>query len=194
MKQLIFASLLAAVFGLPAIAQDTSTDSASAPAATQAEDPSVEIVFWESVKDSDNPELFLAYIKRYPDGVFTVIAEERLKEIYAAEAQGGMTEEPAVVDDGATASSDNGGTTTTIVVPGNSGGNVSGRDLYRRIQRNLKRLGCYYGAIDGIWGAGSIAAARRFNKATVGANIKRPRNPGLPALNLVKSYSGRVCF
>ena len=197
MKQLIVASLLAAIFGMPALAQDTATTGADAAgAAAQAEDPSVEIVFWESVKDSDNPDLFLAYLKRYPDGVFAVIAEERLKEIYSGGSDANDVAEDdtgAVIDEGDTASSDNqGGGNTIIVQPNNSGGNGR-RATLRRVQRNLKRLGCYHGAIDGIWGAGSRAAARRFNQRTSGANIS-VRSPGTRAITVLRSVHSRVCW
>lgn len=33
-----------------------------------------EIVFWESVKDSDDPRLFQSYLDRYPNGVFAELA------------------------------------------------------------------------------------------------------------------------
>lgn len=40
----------------------------------------VEITFWESVKDTDNPALFEAYLTKYPDGNFALIAQARLDE------------------------------------------------------------------------------------------------------------------
>ncbi|RME18242.1 MAG: hypothetical protein D6801_01735, partial [Alphaproteobacteria bacterium] len=81
---------LVALMLLPAqaLAQDNSSEAGGmAPAA--AEDPAVELTFWDSIKDSTNPDLFLAYLQRYPNGVFRVIAEAKLKEIYAAEGTGG---------------------------------------------------------------------------------------------------------
>ncbi len=39
---------------------------------------SVEMLFWESIRNSDNPANFRAYLKKYPDGVFTSIAKIRL--------------------------------------------------------------------------------------------------------------------
>lgn len=38
----------------------------------------VEIAFWDSIKDSDNPVLFREYLRRFPDGLFVVIANDRL--------------------------------------------------------------------------------------------------------------------
>ena len=42
---------------------------------------SAEIVFWQSIQDSDNPDMFRAYLKKYPDGEFAFIAELKIKEL-----------------------------------------------------------------------------------------------------------------
>ncbi|ANY82073.1 adenylate cyclase [Microvirga ossetica] len=41
----------------------------------------VELAFWDTVKDSDNPAMFRAYLERFPDGVFKALAQIRLAEI-----------------------------------------------------------------------------------------------------------------
>jgi hypothetical protein len=38
-------------------------------------DQSAEIVFWNTIKDSHDPALYRAYLKKFPDGVFKEIAE-----------------------------------------------------------------------------------------------------------------------
>lgn len=38
-------------------------------------DPSVELAFWETVKDSGSPEMIQAYLAKYPDGEFNALAE-----------------------------------------------------------------------------------------------------------------------
>lgn len=43
----------------------------------------VELAFWDSVKGSDNPEMFQAYLEKYPEGEFQPLAEIRLKELAA---------------------------------------------------------------------------------------------------------------
>jgi class 3 adenylate cyclase len=35
----------------------------------------IELAFWQSVRESDNPELIRAYLKKYPDGEFRALAE-----------------------------------------------------------------------------------------------------------------------
>jgi class 3 adenylate cyclase len=46
-------------------------------------DREVELSFWESVRDSDNPATLQAYLEKYPDGEFKSLAEIRLSEIDA---------------------------------------------------------------------------------------------------------------
>ena len=51
------------------------------PAATDPDVSAVELAFWDSVKDSDNPEMHEAYLERYPDGAFAALAKVRLTEL-----------------------------------------------------------------------------------------------------------------
>jgi adenylate cyclase len=41
----------------------------------------VELTFWESVRDSDNPDMYEAYLEKYPDGEFVPLAKVRLEEL-----------------------------------------------------------------------------------------------------------------
>ena len=55
------------------------TDSAG-----NARDPAdreIELAFWESIRESDNPEAVQAYLDKYPTGEFRSLAEIRLKEL-----------------------------------------------------------------------------------------------------------------
>lgn len=57
-----------------------------APAAPAAPSPAannrqVELLYWDSIKDSDDPALFREYKRRFPDGIFTTIADARLRGI-----------------------------------------------------------------------------------------------------------------
>ncbi len=44
-----------------------------------------ELLFWESIKDSTNPAMFQAYLKRYPNGEFVELAEAKLAELQPTE-------------------------------------------------------------------------------------------------------------
>lgn len=57
----------------------------------EAEDQSVEIAFWESVKDSDNPQLLQTYLDKYPDGAFAPIARTMIDQMKTRSAVGRTT-------------------------------------------------------------------------------------------------------
>jgi len=40
-----------------------------------------EIVFWQTIAESDNPDSFIAYLEQFPDGIFAVLAHIKLKEL-----------------------------------------------------------------------------------------------------------------
>jgi adenylate cyclase len=44
-------------------------------------DTTIELSFWESVRDSDNPDMYEAYIEKYPNGEFVPLAKVRLEEL-----------------------------------------------------------------------------------------------------------------
>jgi hypothetical protein len=48
---------------------------------------STEVIFWESIKDSDKPELFKAYLRKFPNGVFSDIARYKSKELSPSSSQ-----------------------------------------------------------------------------------------------------------
>jgi hypothetical protein len=50
-------------------------------------DESVEVAFWNSIKDSRNPQLFEAYLRRYPNGAFADIAKISLDQFKVAVAK-----------------------------------------------------------------------------------------------------------
>jgi len=52
--------------------------------AGEAEPQSVELVFWESIKDSRRAADYEAYLEQYPEGTFVALAQTRLEEIVAA--------------------------------------------------------------------------------------------------------------
>jgi class 3 adenylate cyclase len=45
------------------------------------QDREIELAFWESVRESDNPALIQAYLEKYPEGEFAPLAEIRMREL-----------------------------------------------------------------------------------------------------------------
>lgn len=56
---------------------------AAPPAATgtATKESGVELIFWDSVKDSDDPLMFEAYLDKFPDGEFASLAEIRARAL-----------------------------------------------------------------------------------------------------------------
>ncbi|HEY1779684.1 MAG TPA: adenylate/guanylate cyclase domain-containing protein [Roseiarcus sp.] len=48
------------------------------------EDRKIELSFWESVRESDNPKLIQAYLEKYPNGEFSALAGIRIDELNGA--------------------------------------------------------------------------------------------------------------
>jgi adenylate cyclase len=44
-------------------------------------DREIELSFWESVRESDNPALIQAYLQKYPNGEFSALAQIRIDEL-----------------------------------------------------------------------------------------------------------------
>jgi adenylate cyclase len=51
------------------------------PLASPAELIAVELAFWESVRESDNPAMYEAYLEKYAEGEFAALANARLAEL-----------------------------------------------------------------------------------------------------------------
>jgi adenylate cyclase len=53
---------------------------AASPAVVGVSPKTIELTYWDTVKNSDNPEMFQAYLDKYPDGEFTRLAEAKIAE------------------------------------------------------------------------------------------------------------------
>src|SRR5262249_47867329 len=58
-------------------ASDSSGSNASS-TETKSRDSAFELAYWDSIKNSTNPEDFRAYLKKYPSGTFVDLAKNRL--------------------------------------------------------------------------------------------------------------------
>ncbi|MEM8812620.1 MAG: caspase family protein [Pseudomonadota bacterium] len=77
------------------------------------------------------------------------------------------------------------------LLQGDPGSGVADRDVARRVQTELARLGCYRLAIDGIWGRGSRAALRGYYQ---GKNLPvATEQPSLELLTKLFLDTGRIC-
>jgi adenylate cyclase len=77
-----------------ALARTRLDEHASSEAAPRdPQDREVELLFWESVRNSDNPSSLEAYMEKYPDGDFKSLAEIRLIELSASH----QVQRPAII-------------------------------------------------------------------------------------------------
>ena len=58
------------------------------------DDKRLELAFWESIKNDKNPELFQAYLNRYPNGIFADIAKINLQQQKTAALESAKVEQP----------------------------------------------------------------------------------------------------
>ena len=63
--------------------------------ATAADTGGVEVVFWQSVQNSTNPADFEAYLRRFPNGVFSELAQNRLSALGPAAPAAAPAADPA---------------------------------------------------------------------------------------------------
>ena len=65
--------------GTPKIAE--ATDTTKANDTSTASPTTIELTFWESIKNSTDPEDFNAYLQQFPAGTFALLAKNRLKSL-----------------------------------------------------------------------------------------------------------------
>lgn len=85
---------------------------------------------------------------------------------------------------------------TMVVQPSDAAGRaavpeMSRDDLVRNIQRELKRVGCYWGDVDGDWGMGSRRAMASFTER-VNASLPIDQ-PDFILLTLLRAHAGTAC-
>jgi hypothetical protein len=60
-----------------------STKTTQKPESTQAEDSSLELEFWKSIKESGDPDMYREYLRQFPSGVYAGLAKIKLQELSA---------------------------------------------------------------------------------------------------------------
>jgi len=53
----------------------------------------IELEFWQSIKDSNDPVMYQAHLDQFPDGTFSSLAKQKLKQIAAAEQAAELEEQ-----------------------------------------------------------------------------------------------------
>lgn len=71
------------VFRLPggAMPTDRAPDGSASPPVIGAESASIELAFWNSIKESRDPAMFTAYLKKFPNGTFAELARIKAERL-----------------------------------------------------------------------------------------------------------------
>jgi peptidoglycan hydrolase-like protein with peptidoglycan-binding domain len=134
------------------------------------------------VKDSDDPAAFAAYLKRFPDGVFSDLAQLRIQALtaVAAEVQGAPMEMAALppTDTSAADALPEEGATDEAAAPVPPP--APNPEDIRLVQQRLAALGYAVGGADGQLGPKTRAAIRTF-QARAGLRANGEVSPDLLA-------------
>lgn len=154
-----------------------------APAATgsvpSSQDRETELAFWNSVKESKSVAVLETYLERYPDGAFANLARVLIAQI---------RDEHAAADRTKVASAPPGSATSQQSSSAASGNPEA---LTRALQKELKRVGCDPGGVDGVWGEKGKEALSNFKRL---AKVPVPADEPTPeALDAVTAQKGRIC-
>ena len=153
----------------------------------------VELTYWETIKDKTDRRFFEAYLKQYPKGVFAALALLRIEELAATlgrvatadnapaiKAADGMTEVAALDPPAGSAAS-----SARLTVE------LDSVELARTTQKELARLGCLAGEVDGKWGVGSRRALQAYADRQ-GLKLASLEPTG-ELLERLRGAGGRVC-
>ena len=152
----------------PVQTQPTAEQQALAARQAQQNRQLTEIAYWNSILNQSDPELFKAYLARYPDGLFANIAKFKIEAGTRTSAPKQTVtpkpETPAPKKEQeelkvAVLEKPKAEPEVEVEKP-----QISKRDLARGVQRELNRVGCNAGKVDGLWGKGSIRALKRYEK------------------------------
>jgi len=70
----------------------STTEATAAPTSSFVDPTAIELSFWDTIKNSNNADDFKAYLEKYPDGQFAVLAKNRLNSAETSRARPENTE------------------------------------------------------------------------------------------------------
>ncbi len=129
---------------------------------------------WLTIEKTASCGILESFVSRFPSSVYADFAKARQKELRCGE-QALTTVSPA--EPAATPTAPD--TATDLVA------------LAKKLQSELKRVGCYQGEGDGQWGSSSIAALERYNEEVNATLIVL--EPTIAALKTLETVDIRVC-
>jgi uncharacterized caspase-like protein len=126
--------------------------------------PPLDEVTWGLVKDSRDADQLRRFIRQFPQGAQRVEAEQRMAALAAEAAEAAKLPPPSQPDRA---------------------------EITRSLQFELKRVGCFDGAVDGEFGSTTRAALLSFAKL---AAVRLPQeDPSPDVLKAIRGFDKRVC-
>ncbi|WP_065375787.1 caspase family protein [Ensifer adhaerens] len=174
-------------------------DTATSPAATAGTDRTVELTYWNSIKDLTESSFFEAYLQEYPNGAFGTLAKLKIAAIAGREKERKTAEQEKADSNHAVNLEDNARQTDVaaleqntpgVQASGSPAGNMDAVELAFATQRELARIGCL-SRVDGKWGDSSQKALQAYaeRKGLKLASLA----PTEELLNGLKAIGSRVC-
>lgn len=155
-------------------------NSTSANTSADRNDDSVELAYWNSIKDSNSPVYFKNYLSRFPDGQFADIAEVRISEFGKSDAADAEQNDVLIAK------------LEQPSLPNVDAENPKlNRELVASIQKELNRTGCSVGSPDGIWGNRTERGLKDF-AGNSGIELSS-LDPSAKLLDLIKGMRDKVC-
>ena len=165
-----------------------------------------ELAVWTTVKDSRDPKLIRVYLDQYPNGLFSKTARALLTNLEQKTALT-VTNPPAVIAAPAKpkppktkqpAPEDNKANQTENTEPSSASRPIDApptrtepKVLVTQIQKELIRLKCYKGAVDGKWNTqtqNAIESVAKVQKTSVESAF-----PSASTVRLLKGMDGAAC-
>jgi hypothetical protein len=172
----------------------------------------MEIALWDRVKDSKDPAELQAYIDRFPQGTFAPLARLMIQRVKREEEQRIAAVREQLLEEARKKAQATGPApqpaapppTTVATLPAATapptpppttnptGAPPPDREaLTKSLQRELSRVGCNPGSVDGIWGGQTSEALKNFGRhAKVSVQSDEPTPSALEAVTARKD---RAC-
>jgi uncharacterized caspase-like protein len=197
----------------PAATSPQAATGSTATAAKPSYDQEAELELWTTVSESKSPDLFQSFIEQFPNGRFAATArlmveslrKEQEKARKESEAEAGIQSAELAEEarkarealeaerrraEAATAAPPSPPTVvaalpeqakSAVTAPGDKGA------LALDVQKELKRVGCYSGEVDGKWGDGTRTALKNFaTSAKITLSTDEPTQSALDFLSASK--------
>jgi hypothetical protein len=143
--------------------------------------PAPEDVAWSLVKDSKDPDQFRLFLEQFPKSARRPEAERRIAAIAAEQRAAALALEQRMASL----------RTETESTRSAAGAPVDAKEVARSLQLELRRVGCFDGAINGEFGTPSRDALRNFARL---AAVSLPDNElSGETLSVIRKFDKRIC-